>query len=934
MVFIVSHTHWDREWYQTYDRFRVNLVRVVGQVLDRLENDPAFSHFLLDGQSVILEDYLEVCPQDGGRIKRLVETGKLSVGPWYILPDEFLVSAEATVRNLRIGHQVGNAFGTVQKVGYMPDSFGHIAQLPQILRSAGIDSFIYTRGNGNEIERLGCEYVWQAPDGSEVLAINQCGGYCNAGGLGLDEEWEAHTQREVSVEKAVQRISGLFDEMSEASQGNIYLINNGCDHFPPQRDLGNILEGLRRAFPGTEFVHSDLASYVKAVRRAGIARQRYVGELAKGRLHHILAGVWSSRIYLKQQNDRAQRLLSCYAEPFSAYSYFMHNRPYQTGLIDYCWKQLLKNHPHDSICGCSTDEVHAQMESRFSAVRETGEQLVRDQLQYLTPTFARNRTDDSATVICVANPLPVERSEVVERLVVLQPFGTKVDRLQLVDQKGRAVPFEIVALRYVERFWGVDYRTELLGEEQMERFQVYLDNFGGRIVRTDKEKDSSDCFITLHFWAERLPGIGHRQFYLREAPEDALLQAPVLDRAAVSVSDNCIENEYYQVRVHEDGTFDVRDKIGGYTYTGLNRLEDTEDVGDEYDYSPSEISRTMSSNGIVGMIRCVRDSGFWGQLEVEYDLNLPSAIEDHRRSRSDTDVACRTSIRVGLRKGSRTVDVETLFHNLAQDHRLRAEFPTSIKADTVISDGHFYQNHRPVDQSDGSDWRQPPSGTYPQQDYTLIQDGERGLAILDRGLPEVQATRTAHGDVVLSLTLLRAIGWLSRDDLPTRRRENAGPTLFTPDAQCPGVHRFEYAVVPFVGNHLGADVKGVSESYRVPVMAVQGVEDGHVLGGVGLLTKTNPAISISAAKRHDSRDTLEIRLYNLTDRSTEERLQFGRALTGAWRTDLLGDRLDRLELEDDRRLPLVLRPHEILTVEVEFGRAELAGNVKSRKLEP
>jgi len=148
------------------------------------------------------------------------------------------------------------------------------------------------------------------------------------------------------------------------------------------------------------------------------------------------------------------------------------------------------------------------------------------------------------------------------------------------------------------------------------------------------------------------------------------------------------------------------------------------------------------------------------------------------------------------------------------------------------------------------------------------------------------------------------------------------------------VHRFEYAVVPFVGDHLGADVKGVSESYRVPVMAVQGVEDGHVLGGVGLLTKTNPAISISAAKRHDSRDTLEIRLYNLTDQSTEERLQLGRALTGAWRTDLLGDRLDRLELEDDRRLPLVLRPHEILTVEVEFGRAELAGNVKSRKLEP
>jgi mannosylglycerate hydrolase len=183
-VYIVSHTHWDREWYWPFRRFRVNLERVVHQVLEELESDPEFRHFLLDGQAVLLEDYLGVRPEDRRRLAALVQAGKLAVGPWYVLPDEFLVSGEATVRNLLTGHRIANAFGACQKVGYLPDSFGHIAQLPQILRRAGIDSFVFTRGHGDEAAELGLEFTWRAPDGSEVLAVHQCEGYCNAGSLG------------------------------------------------------------------------------------------------------------------------------------------------------------------------------------------------------------------------------------------------------------------------------------------------------------------------------------------------------------------------------------------------------------------------------------------------------------------------------------------------------------------------------------------------------------------------------------------------------------------------------------------------------------------------------------------------------------------------------------------------------------------------------
>jgi alpha-mannosidase len=622
-------------------------------------------------------------------------------------------------------------------------------------------------------------------------------------------------------------------------------------------------------------------------------------------------------MYLKQKNDYAQRVLSSYAEPLSAYAYFMHGTSYPIGLIDQSWKLLLQNHPHDSICGCSMDEVHRQMMSRFSGVIDTGEQIVRGHLSSLAPTFAQASTDDGATTICVANPLPEGRTEVVERLVVLQPSGANVEQLRLFDQDGMEVPFELVNQEYVERFWGVDYRTELYGVAQLELFQIYRAKFGKRIIRTEAQRDVSDSFLTVHFLAEHLPGVGHRQYYLRERVADKAVDAGS-DVGDVTVVGNYIENEYYRVRVHQDGTFDLVDKATGYSYERLNRLEDTEDVGDEYDYSPCRDSQTVTSDRACGAIRTVKASRYWGQLEVEYTIQLPRAIECDRHERSKQFVDCGVRSRVGLKKGSRVVEIELHFENHAEDHRLRVEFPTGLATDTVISDGHFYINHRPIDEPAGENWKQPPQPTKPQQDFTLLQNGEQGFAVLNKGLPEIQAERNADGEVKLSLTLLRAVGWLSRDDVETRRCQNAGPTLYTPEAQCLGEHDFQYAVVLFAGDYISADIKGISQRYRVPVVAIQGVEDGHVPGAHGLVQKTSQRTCISAIKKHDVRDTLEVRLYNLTGDAVEERFTFGRPVTAAWLLDLVGERLRNAQLSGERELVLSLGPHEIVTLEMEL----------------
>jgi alpha-mannosidase len=914
-VFLVSHTHWDREWYLPYHRFRVRLVDVVAEVLDRLENEDEFHHFLLDGQTVVLEDYLEVRPEDEARIRGLVEKGAISLGPWYVLSDEFLVSGEATARNLLIGQRTAAAAGGVSKVGYLPDCFGHIAQMPQILARSGIDSFVYTRGNGSEIDRLGLEYEWEAPDGSRVTAIHQLGGYCNAAALGHEELWHSFTAREIDTDRAAAKVRDLIERMAAKSPANVRLLMNGCDHHPPPREFTAVLARLREEFPDTEFVHGDLASYLAAFREEDRELPTFAGELRGGKLHHILSGVWSARMYLKQANDYCQTLLSGMLEPVLARAHFVHGRDYPAGQVEYAWKRLLKNHPHDSICGCSIDGVHREMESRFAGVAQTAEQLLMDETNRLAPSFAPQAEDDRSTVITVVNPLPVPRSEVVERLVVLQPFGIEWDELAVYDEAGSLVPFEISQVHYVERFWGIDYREQLSFSRQAEQFAVYLDQFPERMHQSVHRKDAADCFFTLRFIAEDLPALGHANYFVRPMEEE--IDGPP-SPGGVVVAGDTIANDFVSAHLHADGTFDLFDKMTGQENLGLNLLTDTEDVGDEYDYSPAEDSETVTADGAEGRVTPHVPGGLAGSIQTEFALWLPEAVLPNRRRRGERRIPCPVRVRLSLKRTSRMVEVEVAFENRASDHRLRVEFPTGVRTSSLVSDGQYMVHERPISPPDGTDWVQPPPDTLPQQDFSLVQQSGRGLALLNRGLPEIAATRDAEGAVSMHLTLLRSVGWLSRDDFVTRRCQNAGPTIPTPRAQCRGVHRFRYALLPFAGDWLEAGVKSQSDAWRVPVLTKQGVEAGLVPGGQGLLAKANRRTAVTAIKRHEERDSLVVRVVNLTDEEVHETLALGPEVKQAWRTNLLEEREEQLEVSPGNIVRVGLSGCEIGTVELVF----------------
>jgi len=898
-AYVVSHTHWDREWYLTCAEFRVDLVRVVEQVLATLEADPE-RHFLLDGQVAVLEDHLNVRPEDTPRVQALAASGRLSLGPWFVLPDEFLVSGESLARNLLMGDRVARALGGRMRVGYMPDSFGHVAQMPQVLRGAGLESFVFERGLGDEAESLGWRFTWRGPDGSEVLALNHVHGYCAAGSLGHAELWHAHTRREIDPALAVQKVRELFTAGAERPGADPFLISNGCDHFPPQRDFPRVMDALRKAYPDTEFIHAGLQDFVAAAGKTGPGNRVRDGEMLGGFDRNILSGVWSARLYLKQENERCEALLAGTAEPLLTYAAFVHGQDYPSGLLCDAWREVLLNHPHDSICGCSIDQVHRDMMPRFATARLTAERLLQRALADLAPTFGVTPDGDRDTILCVANPLPRERREVITRTLVLQPFG--YDALRLVDEAGSEVPFEVVETRRVERFWGVDHRLPLTGAAQDADFAPYREHFPDRMSRDEVD---SDTRLTLRFEAA-LPPCGHALFRLEEA---APCESPV---GSIIAGADSLENDLVKVQLHPEGTFDLIDKTTGTEYAGLAVIEDQSDAGDEYDFHP--VGEAGVPEIVPGSVHASA-TALAGELTCDFTVRLPARLTPDRTGCVAKFVDCPAALRLTLRHGSSRVDACLRFDNRAEDHRLRLRFPTPLHTDTLISEDRYFVQSRPLVREATPDWVQPTPPTWPQQGFSCLEDGTHGLAVFNRGLPEVAGFRDDHG-TGLALTLLRSVGWLSRDDIEPTRQGNAGPTLHTPEAQGLGPHEFAFAVMPYVGGWLDADVPGASTRWRCPPLSVQGVAGQAVAGG-WLLRCDETRVLVAAIKRSEERETLIVRLCNLADESSTAPLSFGHDVSGIWRSDLLESRGEPLAHEV-RSLSITLKAHEISTLEISF----------------
>ena len=913
---LVPHTHWDREWYQTFQQFRMRLVHAVDAVLHILDHDPAFSYFMLDGQTVVLEDYLEVRPENAERLRAYTQAGRVLIGPWYLQPDEFLVGGESLIRNLLLGRELGAAYGGVMRVGYVPDTFGHIAQLPQILQGFGIDNAIFWRGVGAEVRQS--EFWWAAPDGTRVLVLHLADpvGYSNARELPLN------------VGDFLTRLHLMEDALLPKSTTGMLLLMNGSDHLEPQAGLPAVIAEANARLGDAQITIGTLPHYVAAIQQANPTLETFSGEWRSSQISPLLPGVLSTRIWIKQRNAACEYLLTDVAEPLSAWTWAL-GEAYPAGFLRVAWRHLLHNHPHDSICGCSIDQVHAEMVSRFDQSQQIAEGLIAEKLAQLAgrintaalPDILAPETPPGIPLV-VFNPTAGIRSDVVTCALEALPGAGE---LVITDLDGRIMPMEIVS-RASKELASIDLNAEvaagmlsMAGDGHVMGFSITrLDFTPGAeqgvenveiTVATQGEPDPAaiqqaiaegtaiaarpgfkhfhiiireTLHETVRFVAHHVLAHGYVTFLARaRRPEDASAAA----KPELSASETSIENSFYRVSVDPaSGTLTVLDKTTGATYAGLNRFEDGGEVGDLYNYCPPAEDTLVTAPARPPEVTLLERGPVRSTLRVALEYRLPARCSQDRRRRSDATVPCAIITDVSLAPGVRRIAIQTMIENAAQDHRLRVLFPAPFAADAAEAEGTFEVRRRPAQVSPpGGDparwesWIERPVNTQPQKRFVDVSDGHLGLAVLNKGLPEYALMPTAGGQsVTLALTLLRCVGWLSRGDLSTRRG-HAGPMESTPQAQLAGTWTFEYALVPHAGTWRDdAEVQRQAQAFQSPLRAVvTKLHPGALTLEDSLVSHHPDTLVVSAIKRAEREEALLVRCYNPLEKEQTATLTLG-----------------------------------------------------------
>jgi len=911
---VVSHTHWDREWYRTFQQFRLQLVHLVDNLLIILDSDPDYKHYMLDGQTIVLEDYLQMRMANFPLLRQYIQEGRVLIGPWYILPDEFLVSPEATVRNLLIGRQICNIFDKRMMVGYIPDPFGHLSQIPQILNGFHIDTACLWRGVPDGSPTL---LRWQSPDGSEVLLAHLYNGYGNIA------DWPKQ-----DLDQSVEYLDEQADRLMPYVPGSHFLMMRGTDHYEPRPNLSKTIRYYNQVNSGDRVaIHSTLPAYLAAVTQEiednQLELQLLKGELRDPHKAHMLPAVLSARMWIKQRNWYSQTLLERWVEPFVLWAE-LHDRgeqaftpvtTFQTleriadpaPIINQAWKLLITNHPHDSICGCSIDATHADMVSRFDQVDQIGEALTIQALKSLSVAVdSASDNPDVYAAIQVFNAAPYNQSGKVTLTVDLPESGL----VRLQDRSGNPI---VTELEVIERevtesntFPFSELQNQLMTAANEDRNDKRLVNAHLEIedgMPTIEAEFSSLLPVNetglnkalgeimelilnnpadapvrakvynvktgqLSFIAEDVPAFGLATWHLA-----AVETAPESAGVADSVDDDDIlriQNKYISLQVDpQDGSLTPTDKRTGVTFSGLNHFVDTGDRGDEYNYTPPENDRQVSPQ--VDFVEV--STGLLDQtVYIRYNFELPVALDEDRANRAEMTEDCPLDVMLTLPANAPYVDVEVDFENQTLDHRLEVRFPTGLQVDTARFDGHFDVIERSIDlPKTDSTWRELPRPEVPQRTFVDVSVAGKGLMVANLGLPEVAALRAEDGSATLALTLLRSVGWLSRDDL-WNRQGHAGPPLETPEAQVLGLHQFNYRLIPHDGDWLKASQ--LAHTFQTPLTAEVTPPNQGTLQTPTSMVSVEPArFLVTAIKESEDETGWIVRGVNLSDETIELKLK-------------------------------------------------------------
>jgi mannosylglycerate hydrolase len=863
-LWLVPHTHWDREWYEPFQRFRLRLVDLVDGVLERAEADRRFC-FTFDGQTAMLEDYLEIRPESEARIAALVATGQLAVGPWRILSDEFLVSGETLVRNLEAGVARAERFGRTMAVGYLPDQFGHAAQLPQLLRRAGFEHAAVWRGVPAAIDHHA--FAWSAPDGSTVRAEYLVGGYGNAAGL------FAYPDVAVAGRRLLERLAPHFG-------ADPVLAMYGADHSAPLPDLLEVVEELNRRQDRYRVRVTTLDGYLLDRTAAGDGDlPRWRGELRSHARANLLMGVVSARVGLKAACARAERLLARYAEPLAA----LHGSGWPAPFLELGWRRLVESSGHDSITGCGADAVAEHVAVRLGEAAQLGAGLAERVVAEVAGRVPRG-------AVAVLNPSPFARAGLVEvdlavpgdwEEVALELAGGGLAATQELGRSPAVVHAETLPGRRLDELFRRVHGRELY-DRAINGIRVEAGGGGHRLVvelddhpdppRLDMDElwaevDTAAAAAPDEAWEVRVTAPPRRRL-LAAVPVPALGWTAVAARPgrgalfpplgpgpaapdpgaeAVVAGVGRLGNGLVAVAVAGDGS--LRVEGGGAVLEGVGRLVDGGDAGDLYNYAPPERDLLVEAPERVE-VEAVAGGPLRGQLAVHRTYRWPVGLDAGGTGRSAERATVHTVTQVELRAGEPFLRLRVLLDNPCRDHRLRLHLPLARPAASSFAEGQFAVVERGKKAEGGHG--EVPLPTFPASGFV---DAGGVAALLD------QATEyeLLPGPPELALTLLRAVGRISRD-LHPYREEPAGPQTPTPGAQCLGPVAAGLALFPHPGAWHEDGVLTQLECFRHDLLAATGGAAPGPVGGLERagLSLDGQGVVLSSLRRRG--DWLELRL--------------------------------------------------------------------------
>jgi len=930
-ILIISNTHWDREWVYASAETRLLLLEFMDNLLDLLDEQPEYHSFTMDSQTLCVQDYLDFRPERRPQVERHVRSGRLLVGPWCSLPEEYIVNGESVVRNLLIGHRVADDLGGVTKVGYTPFGYGQTSQMPQIYQGFDIDTIIFYRG----INTRHSEFILRGPDGSELVgtrfgALSRFSYFFYlfrmvAYNMSRDEalyDWRrgslpfklagdhhenAHFYicdpdvtgwHPENIETGARRL--LRDESEHFSTKYIASMQGFDSSEPDRRELDLIAE-TQKHLPGHTIRQGDLQEYMTRIKEE-IAAGRCSPEVIEGESRnpnsvgkwtHLFGDVISSRVRIKLMNNANEQNVQRKAEPFCAIATTL-GADYPTAVLAECWDNIMKNHPHDTICGAGVDQMEKDMLARGEQVNSFGSGLYRRALQTIQTRVDNSDLDAGEVALTVFNPSPFPRSEVVSVFIDL-PDECGYEDFTIRDEEGNTIAVQEVAFFP----WGTLVRN--LRDVSLQ-------------LHSERAK--------VHFPVRDVPAFGYRT-YVVSHEEDAV-SAP---GGRMVTAANQMENEFLRVGINADGTLQVADKATGYVFDGMHYLEDSGENGHSWMTLPPDANEIITSHGAQVHIAQVEDGPLLARFRVDYHMLIPEGLEHEyreaytgqkpraqmshprstRRSTRRKEMLVRSTFT--LRRGAKVVEVETTVDNQCENHRLRVCFPTRIEARTADSESAFDVIEREVIITPDNDYWGRPNPVLPMHRFVSFSDGSTGITFLNNGIREYESVPDEARTV--ALTLFRAFTFRQP---PILDRYDVYPEMKL--SQCPGEMSFRYNLYPHQGNWVQAEAYREADRLNLPLEVAQvGPHGGDLPKSLSFMSLEPAALALSAFKKAERSDSLVLRVYNPTSGDLEGRVSFWKEIEEAWLTNLNEERRQQLQPRGSD-LPLTVPAKKIMTLEL------------------